>query len=51
MVFLDSRFIQQQLKEGEGLALFILSLCLPLKVALFFLLSVYKYIFFHRNKS
>jgi len=41
MVFLDLRFREQQLKIGGGLALFILSLCLPLKVALFFLLLLF----------
>ncbi len=38
MVFLDFRFLQQQLKVGGGLALFNLSLCSPLKVAFLFLL-------------
>jgi hypothetical protein len=37
MVFLDFRFLHQELKVGEGLALFTLYLCLPLKEALFFL--------------
>jgi hypothetical protein len=49
MVFLVSRFLQQRLKVGGGLALFILYLCLPLKEALLFLFLLfilYKYIFF-----
>jgi hypothetical protein len=39
MVSLDIRF----LKVGGGWALFILSLCLPLKVAMFFLLLLFIY--------
>jgi hypothetical protein len=37
-------FLQQQLKVDGSLALFTLSLCLPLKVALFFLLLLFIYI-------
>jgi hypothetical protein len=37
MVLLDLIFLQQQLKVGVGLASFTLSLCLSLKVVLFFL--------------
>ncbi len=44
MVFLDLRLLQQQLKEGGGfLALFTLSLCKLLKVALFYLLLHFIY--------
>jgi hypothetical protein len=42
--FLDLRFLQQWLKVDCGLALFTLSLCIPLKVAMFFLLLVFIYI-------
>jgi hypothetical protein len=44
-VFLDLICLRQQLKVGGGLALFTLSLCLPVKVALIFLLLhfIYKY--------
>jgi hypothetical protein len=35
------RFLQQQLKVGGVLALFTLSLCLPFKVAIFFLLLIF----------
>ncbi len=43
LVFEDLRFLQQQLKVGGSLALFTSSLCLPLKVALFFVLLVFIY--------
>jgi hypothetical protein len=43
MVLLDLRFLDKQLNVGGGLALFSLSICLHLKVALFFLLLLFIY--------
>jgi hypothetical protein len=54
MVFLDLRFLHQQLKMDGGLAMYTLSLCLPLKVVLFFILLLFIDIntsFHHRNNN
>jgi hypothetical protein len=45
MVFLDLRFLQQQLEGGGCLALFTLSLCLPFEVALFLYYHTVFYLF------
>jgi hypothetical protein len=41
---LDLRFLHQQLKSGGGLDLLTLSICLPLKEALFFLILLFIYV-------
>ncbi len=51
LVFLDLRFLQQQLKVVGSFVLFTLSLWLPLKVALLFLLLRFIYIYCIVNRS